>query len=408
MVIDNSIINTIILLLVFICIGIVMMTLRWKNSEIKDIMRLLLEEKNSVKHLSELVDKQVKLLHEGISKQISSNNYNRQQQLETIQKQLIQIAQLNENKIENMRQTLEDKVAEMQKYNESKLEEIRVTVQEKLQSTLETRLGESFKIVSNQLAMVYKGIGEMQTLATGVGDLKKVLLNVKTRGIWGEVQLENILQQILSESQYLKNAQTNELSKNRVEFVIKIPTKSVDNNVILMPIDAKFPLLEYHKLIDLYEKTDKKATDKQLKVLSNTIKKEAKNISEKYINPPVTTDFAIMFLPVEGLYAEVVRVPGLIDKIQRDNRVVIASPATLTAMLNSIQMGFKTFAIEERASEVWKLLDTVKFEFDNFISLLNKAKVKLDQASKTISDAEYKGNIINNKLQNVHKFQLPK
>jgi DNA recombination protein RmuC len=389
-------------------LGIILLVLRRKNDESKDIMQLLLEERNSVKHLSELIDKQVKLLHEGISQQISSNNNNRQQQLEAIQKQLIQIAQLNESKIENMRKTLEDKVGQMQQHNQSKLEEIRVTVQEKLQSTLEKRLGESFKIVSNQLEMVYKGIGEMQTLATGVGDLKKVLLNVKTRGIWGEVQLENILQQILSESQYVKNAQTNELSGNRVEFVIKIPTKSADNDFILMPIDAKFPLLEYHKLIDFYEKTDKEASAKQLKVLINAIKKEAKNISEKYINPPVTTDFAIMFLPIEGLYAEVVRVPGLLDKIQRDNRVVITSPTTLTAMLNSIQMGFKTFAIEERSTEVWKLLDTVKFEFDNFIGLLNKTKVKLDQASKAIGDAEYKGNIINNKLQNVDKLQLPK
>jgi len=411
MVIDNFIINIVILLLVIFCIIMLCITqsiLRSKNNETKDILKVLLEEKNSVKHLSDLIDKQVKLLHEGISQQISANNNNRQQQLEGIQNQLIQIAQLNENKIENMRKTLESKVSEMQLNNQSKLEEIRITVEEKLQSTLEKRLGESFKIVSNQLEMVFKGIGEMQTLATSVGDLKKVLLNVKTRGIWGEVQLENILQQILSESQYIKNAKTNELSAQRVEFVIKIPMKSADNNVLLMPIDAKFPLLEYQKLTDMYKNIDKEASDKQLKVLANTIKKEAKSISEKYINPPVTTDFAIMFLPIEGLYAEVVRIPGLLDKIQRENRVIISSPTTLTAMLNCIQMGFKTFAIEERSNEVWKLLGAVRFEFNNFIGLLNKTKVKLDQASKAIGDAEYKGNIINNKLQNVDKLQLPK
>jgi DNA recombination protein RmuC len=372
------------------------------------ILTFLLEDKKTLQSLEGFFDKQIKFLYDCISQQIVANNGSFQKQLESIHKQLLQTTHLNESKIEGMRTTLEEKINQMLRSNHDQLENIRETVQEKLQSTLERRLGESFNIVSNQLEMVYKGIGEMKNLATDVGDLKKVLSNVKTRGVWGEVQLENILKQILSEEQYLKNAQTNELSRQRVEFAIKMPVKSENNNVVLMPIDAKFPLTEYHKLIDLYESSDRDSIAKQLKVLVASLKKEAKNINQKYINPPVTTDFAIMFLPIEGLYAELVRVPELLDTMQREYKVIVASPVTLTALLNTIQMGFKTFCIEKRSNEVWQLLNTIRFEFNNFIGLLNKTKIKLDQASKAIGDAEYKGNIINNKLQNVNTTSLPK
>jgi DNA recombination protein RmuC len=325
-----------------------------------------------------------------------------------MQKQLVQIAELNESKIENMRRSMEEKVNQMQENSQKKLDEIRVTVEEKLQSTLEKRLGESFKLVSNQLEMVHKGLGEMQNLATGVGDLKKVLTNVKTKGIWGEVQLGSILKQILSEEQYTENAKIDPLSNQRVEYALKLPNKDDENTDTLLPIDAKLPMVEYYKLIEFYEEGDKLNIEKQVKILEIAIKKEAKSINEKYIKPPHSTDFAVMFLPVEGLYAEVVRIPDLLEKLQREYRVIITSPTTLTALLNSIQMGFKTLAIEKRSSEVWKLLDTVKHEFSNFVGILSKTKVKLDQASKAIGEAEYKGNVIKNKLQNVEKLPLSK
>jgi DNA recombination protein RmuC len=403
------IITTISLLLLIFCVvalTYIVVNKNTKNSEnLKDI---ILEQKSSLNHLNNFFDKQVNFLHNSISKQIENNHLNQQKQLDSMQKQLVQIAELNESKIENMRRSMEEKVNQMQENSQKKLDEIRVTVEEKLQSTLEKRLGESFKLVSNQLEMVHKGLGEMQNLATGVGDLKKVLTNVKTKGIWGEVQLGSILKQVLSEEQYTENAKIDPLSNQRVEYALKLPNKDDENTDTLLPIDAKLPMVEYHKLIEFYEEGDKLNIEKQIKILEITIKKEAKSINEKYIKPPHSTDFAVMFLPVEGLYAEVVRIPDLLEKLQREYRVIITSPTTLTALLNSIQMGFKTLAIEKRSSEVWKLLDTVKHEFSNFIGILSKTKVKLDQASKAIGEAEYKGNVIKNKLQNVEKLPLSK
>lgn len=403
------IITTISLLLLIFCavaLTYVVINKNIKNSEnLKDI---ILEQKLSLNHLNNFFDKQVNFLHNSISKQIENNHLNQQKQLDSMQKQLVQIAELNESKIENMRRSMEEKVNLMQENSQKKLDEIRVTVEEKLQSTLEKRLGESFKLVSNQLEMVHKGLGEMQNLATGVGDLKKVLTNVKTKGIWGEVQLGSILKQVLSEEQYTENAKIDPLSNQRVEYALKLPNKDNENTDTLLPIDAKLPMVEYYKLIEFYEEGDKLNIEKQIKILEITIKKEAKSINEKYIKPPHSTDFAVMFLPVEGLYAEIVRIPGLLEKLQREYRVIITSPTTLTALLNSIQMGFKTLAIEKRSSEVWKLLDSVKHEFSNFVGILSKTKVKLDQASKAIGEAEYKGNVIKNKLQNVEKLPLSK
>ncbi|MFK7761409.1 MAG: DNA recombination protein RmuC [Candidatus Midichloriaceae bacterium] len=403
------IITTISLLLLIFCavaLTYVVINKNIKNSEnLKDI---ILEQKLSLNHLNNFFDKQVNFLHNSISKQIENNHLNQQKQLDSMQKQLVQIAELNESKIENMRRSMEEKVNLMQENSQKKLDEIRVTVEEKLQSTLEKRLGESFKLVSNQLEMVHKGLGEMQNLATGVGDLKKVLTNVKTKGIWGEVQLGSLLKQVLSEEQYTENAKIDPLSNQRVEYALKLPNKDNENTDTLLPIDAKLPMVEYYKLIEFYEEGDKLNIEKQIKILEITIKKEAKSINEKYIKPPHSTDFAVMFLPVEGLYAEIVRIPGLLEKLQREYRVIITSPTTLTALLNSIQMGFKTLAIEKRSSEVWKLLDSVKHEFSNFVGILSKTKVKLDQASKAIGEAEYKGNVIKNKLQNVEKLPLSK
>ena len=400
-----------IILMGFIAVGFAGLALLvLKNGSNKEtleaIKEAIMEQKTSIGYLNDFFDKQVQFLHTSITTQISSNHLNQQKQLESMQKQLIQIAELNENKIENMRKTIEEKVNKMQDDSQKKLEQIRLTVEEKLQSTLEKRLGESFKMVSDQLEMVYKGLGEMQNLAIGVGDLKKVLSNVKTRGIWGEVQLSSILNQVLTSEQYVENAKMDPKSNDRVEYALKLPNKDDENSSTFLPIDAKFPITEYHKLIEFYEEGNKSEIEKQVKLLENIVRKEAKSISEKYIKPPHTTDFAVMFLPVEGLYAEVVRIPGLLERLQRDYRVIITSPTTLIALLSSIQMGFKTLAIEKRTSEVWKLLDTVRYEFSNFVAILGQTKVKLDQASKAIEDAEHKGNIIKNKLQNVEKLPL--
>ncbi|WPX96222.1 DNA recombination protein RmuC [Candidatus Bandiella euplotis] len=393
---------------VFVFGLVLLLNFRNKNNKnaIETIKQAIQEQNSSIGYLNDFFDKQVQFLHNSITTQISSNHINQQKQLEFMQTQLLQISELNEHKIENMRKTMEEKVNQMQNDSQKKLEEIRLTVEEKLQSTLEKRLSESFKLVSSQLEMVYKGLGEMQNLATGVGDLKKVLSNVKTRGVWGEVQLGSILSQVLTSEQYVENAQMDPKSNERVEYALKLPNRDMENTTTFLPIDAKFPITEYHKLIEFYENGDKIQIEKQARILETIVKKEAKTISDKYIKPSYTTDFAVMFLPVEGLYAEIVRIPGLLEKLQRDYRVIVTSPTTLTALLSSIQMGFKTLAIKKRSSEVWKLLDAVRYEFSNFVTILSQTKMKLDQASKAIEDAEYKGNIIKNKLQNVEKLPL--
>ena len=285
-------------------------------------------------------------------------------QLDSFSKQLVAMAKLNEEKLEAMRQTIETQLRAIQEDNTKKLEQMRATVDEKLQSTLEKRLGESFKQVSERLEQVYRGLGEMRSLAVGVGDLKKVLTNVKTRGTWGEIRLSHILEQILTPDQYDVNVATKKNSNDRVEFAIKLPGQDSDKQtVVWLPIDSKFPQEDYQRLLDAQEAADKEQSEKSIKSLEGRIKAEAKYIKEKYIDPPYTTDFGIMFLPVEGLYAEVLRQPGLCDILQREYRIVVTGPTTLAALLNSLQMGFRTLAIEKRSSEVWELLGVVKTEF---------------------------------------------
>jgi DNA recombination protein RmuC len=279
---------------------------------------------------------------------------------------------------------------------------MRETVDEKLHSTLEKRLGESFKMVSERLEKVHQGLGEMQNLANGVGDLKKVLTNVKTRGTWGEVQLENLLEQVLTVDQYEKNIATKKGSRDPVEFAIKLPGR--DNHPVYLPIDAKFPLEDYQRLQEAQEKANVLAIEETGKALENRVKLEAKNIKEKYIDPPFTTDFGILFLPTEGLYAEIIRRVGLCDSLQRDCRVVIAGPSTVAALLNSLQMGFRTIAVEKRASEVWTLLGAVKTEFGKFGDILKKTGEKLKQASDTIEEAERKSRTIESKLKKVQEL----
>ena len=316
------------------------------------------------------------------------------------------LTQSNEQRLDTIRVTLEQRLEVLRGDNAQKLEQMRATVDEKLHATLEQRLGESFKLVSERLEQVHKGLGEMQSLAAGVGDLKKVLTNVKTRGTWGEVQLENLLEQILTPAQYDKNVITRPGSNERVEFAIRLPGRDLDGAPCLLPIDAKFPLADYQQLIEAQERGEPLAVESFAKALERRIKDQAADIHAKYIAPPHTTDFALLYLPVEGLYAEVLRRPGLTDAIQRDYRVNVAGPTTLAAMLNSLQMGFRTLAIEQRSSEVWKRLGMVKTEFAKFGEALAATKKKLEQASHSIGDAEVRTRAIAKQLRDVEAMPV--
>lgn len=324
--------------------------------------------------------------------------------LDAFSAKLTELTQMNEQKLEKVRTTVEQKLTMLQEDNNRKLEQMRATVDEKLSETLEKRLGESFKLVSERLEQVHKGLGEMQTLAAGVGDLKKVLTNVKTRGTLGEIQLENILEQILSADQYEKNVSVKKGSSERVEFAIKLPGKEDSRTHIWLPVDSKFPLEDYQRLADAQEAGDLQAANDAAKLLEARIKQEAKTIQDKYIHPPDTTDFAIMFLPIEGLFAEVLRRSGLWETLQREYRVIVTGPTTITALLNSLQMGFRTLAIQKRSSEVWRLLGAVKTEFWKFGEVLAKTKKQLEQATNTIGNAEVRTRAIERKLKAVEEL----
>ena len=298
-----------------------------------------------------------------------------------------------------------EKFTELTRSTEESLEKMRITVDEKLQNTLEKRLGESFKMVNDRLEQVYKGLGEMQNLATGVGDLKKVLSNVKTRGVLGEIQLERILEQFLAPDQYDKNVITKKGSRETVEFAIKLPGKDEYNDIVYLPLDAKFPLDIYNKLVDAYEEGNQNNIDTLSKELEKFIKKSAKDIRDKYIDPPNTTEFGILFLPTEGLYAEVIKRQQLIEDLQRDYKINITGPTTLVALLNSLQMGFKTLAIEKHSSEVWRVLGAVKTEFAKFETVLNATQNKLNQASSELDKlVGTRTRQINRKLESVERL----
>ena len=319
--------------------------------------------------------------------------------------QLSKLIQTNEQKFDKLQEKVDAQLKEIQDKNEKKLEEMRKTVDEKLHETLEKRLGESFKLVSERLEQVYKGLGDMQELARGVGDLKNVLTNVKTRGGWGEIQLENLIDQILTREQYEKNIVTKKGSSERVEIAIKLPGRdSLKNETVWLPIDAKFPVEDYQRLLEAQEIANVNSINDAGKSIETRIKGEAKKIAEKYLDPPHTTDFALMFLPIEGLYAEVLRRPGLAEFLQREYRVVVSGPTTLAAVLNSLQMGFRTLAIEKRSSEVWKVLSSVKTEFGKFGDLLDKTQKKLQEASNTIDDASKATRKIEKQLNKVQEL----
>jgi DNA recombination protein RmuC len=355
-----------------------------------NLQQFIKSNEGRFENLRKLTEEKLTSFQEKIDGTLKHNQKELSESLRSFEEQLKTSAKDSRSELsislDKIRETIEKNLRDLQNENSKKLDEMRATVDEKLQTTLEKRLAESFKQVSERLEQVHKGLGEMQSLATGVGDLKKVLSNVKTRGILGEIQLSNILEQIMSPEQYDKNVATKQGSRDIVEFAIKLPGKDDLGNVVYLPVDSKFPLENYHSLLTAYDTGDSKEVESAAKLLEGTIKKCAKDIRDKYIDPPYTTDFGLMFLPIEGLYAEVVRRTNLIEELQREYKIIITGPTTLAALLNSLQMGFKTLAIEKRSSEVWKILGAVKTEFNKFGEVLKKAQEKINKASEDIDE----------------------
>lgn len=387
-----------ILLICCVIIIVLLLVLIFKPNKSIDEMRHL---KDQVQTFSTLLNENQKINNDNMNERLKEMNDSMQaitdisfRNSDAMRKQLFDttykleekvdsLTNQNENKLEAMRLTLENKITSLQEENSKKLDAMRETVDEKLQETLDKRISQSFQLVNERLEQVYKGLGEMQTLASGVGDLKKVLSNVKTRGILGEIQLQAILEEILAPEQYEMNVATKKGSRDVVEFAIKLPAD--DNRVVYLPIDSKFPGDKYAQLMDAYEEGDPSKIAFAQRELDIIIKKSAKDIHDKYIDVPNTTEFAIMFLPFEGLYAEVVR-RGFVESLQRDYKINIAGPTTMAALLNSLQMGFKTLAIQKRSSEVWDVLGAVKSEFDKFGSVLENAQNKLNLAQKELDN----------------------
>ena len=317
---------------------------------------------------------------------------------------LSELTQRSEQRLGEMRATLDQQLQRLQADNAQKLEQMRATVDEKLQTTLETRLGQSFQLVSERLEQVQRGLGEMQQLATGVGDLKRVLTNVKTRGTWGEVQLDNILEQTLTGEQYARSVRVRPDSAETVDFAVRLPGRNADDAPLWLPIDCKFPREDYERLVDAQEQADAELVRSTGAQLERAIRIQARSICDKYIVPPHTTDFAVMFLPTEGLYAEVIRRAGLTDALQREHRIVVAGPTTVTALLGSLQMGFRTLAIEQRSSEVWKLLGAVKSEFGKFAGILEKAEKQVSTVGRSLGEASRKTRTIERRLRGVESL----
>lgn len=327
---------------------------------------------------------QLTTIQTAIAESLRTNNEAQMNSLNAFAAQVTAMSNSLDARMTDLRAAMEVKITNMQKENYKQLDEIRHTVDEKLQKTLDERVSESFKIVSQRLEQVYKGLGEMQTLAAGVGDLKKVLSNVKTRGIFGEIQLSRILEQMLTPAQYMTNVCTKQGSADPVEFAIKIPSKTSDSEFVLLPIDAKFPMERYTALQDAYDTGDSTRIAQTMADLKSYIRENAKKIHSKYIDPPYTTDFAIMFLPTEGLYAEVIRQTELIEELSRKYLVTISGPSTISAILNSLQMGFRTLAIEKRSHEVWTLLGAVKTEFSRFDEVLKSIQKQMKLANDNL------------------------
>ncbi len=358
------------------------------------------EATGSSRHLREELQSSFKAFGDSVLGQGSESATTQKNQLDSFAKLLSELRESSDQRLDRLRGVVDERLQQIHEESGKKLDAMRATVDEKLQGTLEKRLGDAFKQVSDRLEAVHQGLGEMQTLAVGVGDLKKVLSNVKTRGNFGELQLGALLEQLLSPGQYDSQVPTVPGSSERVDFAIRLPGADGEGPVWL-PVDAKFPQEDYERLVDAHERGDAAAAEESSRALEARIKAEARSIREKYVCPPSTTDFAILFLPTEGLYAEVLRRPGLVDGLQRDWRVSVTGPTTLAALLNSLQMGFRTLAIQQRSDEVWHLLGAVRTQFGKFGDLLAKVDKKLQEASNTITDAERKTRYIEGRLRRV-------
>ena len=378
---------------------------RFERSLREEIARNREESATADKEARQEITSSFRSFTDAVLRRLAESAEGEKRQLDIFSGQLKTLTDHNIQKLDKINETVEKKLASIQEDNNLKLEQMRATVDEKLHDTLEKRLGESFKIVSDRLELVHKGLGEMQSLAIGVGDLKKVLTNVKTRGVLGEIQLGSLLEQILTPEQYESNVVTKPGSNLRVEFAIRLPGRDEANeHVVWLPIDAKFPQEDYLRLVEAQELGALPQVEEASRQLERVIKEMARNIRDKYLAPPHTTDFGIMFLPTEGLYAEVLRRTGLFEQLQREFKVVITGPTTLAALLNSLQMGFRTLSIEKRSSEVWTLLGAVKTEFSTFGAILDKTKKKLQEASNSIESAATRSRAIERKLRNVQNL----
>lgn len=364
------------------------------------------EARTAARELRQEVAAGMRATNSGLAESLERMGKEQQTRLEGMTNNLQEMARSSQEQLERVRTTVDTRVRELQAGNEKKLEEMRLTVDEKLHDTLEKRLGESFKQVSERLEAVHKGLGEMQSLATGVGDLKRVLTNVKARGTWAEFQLGAILEQVLTPGQFGRNVRVKPGSAEQVEFAVRLPGPADDpETVVWLPIDSKFPREDYLRLQEAAERGDAEAVQKAADQLARAVRTAARDIHDKYIDPPHSTDFAVMFLATEGLYAEVLRQPGLAEELQQQYRVMIAGPTTLAALLNSLRMGFQTLAIEKRASEVWQVLGAVKTEFGKFGDVLDRVQRQLATASKTIEETGTRSRAMERKLRQVE--QLP-
>jgi DNA recombination protein RmuC len=378
------------------------------ESALRDELRVARKESaDAARSLREEVSQQQKATNETLVSTIAKLGEGQKTQLESVTGRIEKLTESNEARLDKTQRTLDERLKQIQESNENRLDQMRKTVDEKLQITLERRLGESFKMVSENLEAVQKGLGEMRSLASGVGDLKRVLTNVKARGTWGEVQLGALLEEILTPEQYGRNVQTKAGSREAVEYAVRLPGPGNDPDAcVWLPIDAKFPQEDYLRVVEASEAGDSEALQRANSALLRALHSSAKDIRDKYLNPPATTDFAIMFLPTEGLYAEILRQAGQVEVLQRDYRIVVAGPTTLSALLSSLRMGFRTLAIEKRSSEVWQILRAVKTEFGRFGDVLRRLQNQLESASKTIEvDVGRRTRAMERKLRSVE--QLP-
>jgi DNA recombination protein RmuC len=408
---DSILVSVLVVATVLLAANLVVVLLvyrgRRQETDAADLLRSELraareEASASATALREEVSRTHQLGTETLVHTISQIGQSQTTKFQAFTEQLKTLTESNQSGLKHLQQTVDGRLQELRSSNEKKLDQMREVVDEKLQSTLEKRLGESFKLVGDRLEAVQKGLGEMRSLASGVGDLKKVLTNVKTRGTWGEVQLGALLEQILTPEQFGRNVKTKPESRDMVEFAIRLPGPDDDpSKCVWLPIDSKFPQEDYLRLVEASEEGDAAAVQSASGALLRSIQDSAKDVGTKYLNPPLTTDFAILFLPTEGLYAEALRHSGLVERLQREHRIVVAGPTTLAAVLNSLRIGFRTLAIEQRSSEVWKVLGAVKHEFGKFGNVLDKVKRQLETAGRTIEETGVRTRAMEKKLRQV-------